>query len=193
MTRNVVGVDPSLTSTGISVIAETGELVGSHRIKTEATGKLVQHRMDRLTILLSRFAQIVGAAKPEAVCIEAYSFGSSGGQAWDRIELGGMLRYWCHNNGFKMFEVAPSRLKKWACGNGAAEGKIPIVNALNKRYGVQFNTSDEYDAYALGRMAFQLVGFSVAGEEIPKYQQEAIDAILNPEPKKTSKRKKAES
>lgn len=192
MTRNVVGVDPSLTSTGISVIAETGELVGSHRIKSKAVGDLIANRMDRLTIILSRFAQIVSAAKPEVICIEAYSFGSSGGKSWDRIELGGILRYWCHNNGFKMFEVAPSRLKKWACGNGAAEGKIPIVNALNKRYSVEFNSDDEYDAYALGQMAFQLAGFVVAGEEIPKFQQEAINDTLFPKPKKTSKRKKAE-
>ena len=59
-------------------------------------------------------------------------------------------------------------------------------DALTHRYGVQFATSDEADAYALARMAMQLHG---AEEPATAFQREAIDVVLNGKPKPQKKRK----
>ena len=57
---------------------------------------------------------------------------------------------------------------------------------MTSRYGVQLGTDDEYDAYALARMALQIAEYDQPQNQ---YQRQALEVALNGRPKKPSKRK----
>lgn len=155
----IVGIDPSLTGTAVCV-GETTKVITS-----PPSGPLPALRIARYRVLVSQVLIVV--PKQSLVFIEGYSFGSNGGQATDRAEYGGILRYHLCGHGMEctVVEVPPTSLKKWATGSGAGD-KTPMIAALTKRYGVEFRTNDEYDAYALARLGEQYAGLVEPANQI---------------------------
>ncbi len=169
--RYVMGVDPSLTCTGVVVLGDDGSLIVSDRVTSTPAGRNVSSRMRRCQSLFSGVMRSAEKFKPEVVCIEAYALGANMPGVADRVELGALLRFSLIAAGFKLIEVAPTTLKKWATGAGKG-GKTPVIAALTKRYGIEFASDDEYDAYALARMGLQIEQLE---QPEHKYQQEAVN------------------
>jgi len=184
MYETVVGIDPSLSSSGIIVINREGQIVSNQTIKSPPSGSLLVDRMLRIEKIVREVMQIVSAASPSVICIEAYSLGSNMPGVAARVELGGLLRYALFRATTKIYEVAPTTLKKWATGKGNCEGKIPVVVALMKRYQVEFSSDDLYDAYALARIAFQIAEFGPCDTEL---QGECVTTITTPKVPKPKK------
>lgn len=182
-----MGIDPSLTHTGVMAI-DGDEFKARRVIESKPTGLMVGHRMQRIHDIVATVQSICESTRPEVICIEHYSFASKTPVS-DRIELGGLLRYVLWRDGYKVYEVAPATLKKHACGKGKhpATGKTPIIVALTHRYGVQFETDDEYDAYGLARMASQIAGYEQC---INDAQREAITTVTAEKIRKTRKTRK---
>lgn len=177
----VVGLDPSLTSFGMCLYdLDTGEVsMAVASDKTPAT-KLSDRldRYKRLTEEVLRFLPKGGPANsrpyPRLVAIEGYSYNSKGRGVFDRLEFGGILREVLVNGyQYPVIEVAPALLKKFIIGKGGGKGtdKIGMALATFKRYRLEFDTSDEVDAYGLARIAACLVG---AEEPATTFQREVI-------------------
>jgi crossover junction endodeoxyribonuclease RuvC len=180
----VIGLDVSLTSTGLIALAKSGDIVRSRVIESPPCGPSVRSRMRRIEKIVTEIKTEIESLRPSIICIEAYSYGSNTPGNAARIELGGLLRYVICANCGEVHEVAPSTLKKFACGKGNAKGKTLVAVALSQRYGVTFQTDDEYDAYALARMALQIAGYDKPANES---QREAIAAATQPKEKKPKK------
>jgi crossover junction endodeoxyribonuclease RuvC len=73
-------------------------------------------------------------------------------------EFGGLLRWRLTKLCSDVREVPPSTLKQFATGKGNAN-KTLMVASLTKRYGVEFSSDDEYDAYGLARLGACLLGW----------------------------------
>jgi len=145
----IIGIDPSLTATAACFL----EADGKHDAvvyREPATGLDLQDRMIRYEALVSRIVEGVRNAMPAQVFIEGYSYGSKGKGTLTRAEYGGILRrdlmHVC-----VVTEVPPASLKLFVTGKGNAN-KTAVITALVKRYGVEFGTDDEYDAYGLAKM-----------------------------------------
>jgi Holliday junction resolvasome RuvABC endonuclease subunit len=126
--------------------------------------------------------------KPAVICIEHYTLGSNSPGTADRIEYGGLLRYVLVSSGWGLFEVNQSTLKKWATGKGKFppnSGKTPMIVSLTTRYKVELATDDEYDAYALARVAMQLAKFE---QPTNQAQRECIESITTVKVKKPRKK-----
>jgi len=165
--KSVVGIDPSLSNTAVCVYDGTD--FATTCFPTKPTGRLLRHRIDRYCFVAAGVCKLlVEAQRPTLVLIEGYGFRSQAANA--QGEFGGILRFLINSalpTGLhNVAEVAPATLKKFAAGKGNAK-KIAMVAALTKRYDVLFETDDEYDAYALARMAACL-----AGIEEPQTQQQ---------------------
>jgi Holliday junction resolvasome RuvABC endonuclease subunit len=194
----VAGIDPSLEGTGVAIMDGRGMLVDMKVFGEPACQTDVRSRFGRFSRLVEKIMTVIDAEKPSIICIEGYSYGSSTGGVLDRMEFGGILRLQLTaRESVQICEVVPTTLKKWACGKGNAKGKIPIAIALHKRYGVEFNSSDEYDCYALTRMAVQIGKHE---EPATKEQAEAINTVIygsatkqKKDAAKASKKKKPES
>lgn len=190
----VIGVDPSLTNTGVVVLDHKATVVLQRGITSKPLGSDVKSRMERVRQITMTLLEILNKYRPDVVTIETYAMHSKGQLAF-MAELGCMLRYVIVDGGVTLYEVAPSTLKKWVTGSGKSiknadgttDSKTATIVTLTRRYDLNFASNDIYDAYALARMAFQ-----IAGHEKPEfvYQMEAIATITEPKVKKTKSRRK---
>jgi crossover junction endodeoxyribonuclease RuvC len=139
------GIDPSLTSTGISIFTDAVNLVEVKRIRPK---KL--RGPARLAFIRDEVLSFLKKNKVKMVCLEGYAFGSkfAGPQLG---ELGGVLRLALYEEGIDFFILAPTGLKKYITGKGNASKDI-VLKEVCKRWGFDTNSNDEADAYGLGRI-----------------------------------------
>lgn len=188
VSRKVIGIDPSLSATGVIVLNETGQIIAKRVVSSVPNSGKVVERIQRIEKMVRTIKLICDEHKPEAICIEHYTLGSNSPGTADRIEYGGLLRYVLVTDGWKLFEVNQSTLKKWATGKGKFPpnaGKTPMIVAMTTRYNVALETDDEYDAYALARVALQLAKVE---EPANQTQRECLETIAAVKVKKTRKK-----
>ncbi len=168
----VMGIDPSLTSTGFVVLRD-GQLLEHAAFHTRTTGPV------RLLEIQDQMLARIRDHRPELVAIEGYAFGVRGGAAFSLGELGGVLRVGMHLRSAKWIEVAPSQVKKFATGKGVAE-KDQMLLTVFKRWGIEFKTHDEADAYVLAQIARAAVEGS---DGLTQFQKEVVAEIMVPKMK----------
>lgn len=144
----VMGLDPSLTSTGVAVIRpplhEGAESVFTATIKTKA-GEDITKRIDYIA---GEIIELVLLHRPELVCIEGLAFGARGQSMLDLAGLHHVIRRDLLH--YRVEVVAPQALKKFVTGKGNSK-KDQMKLAVYKKWGVEFATTDETDAYALAQ------------------------------------------
>ncbi len=184
-----VGIDPSLTATGLVIIDNFGKLLHSKIISSKLSGPArLAHIRDSVYNELSEFL-----TKPSLICIEHYAMGCKFGRE-AAGELGGVLRVLFYENECEYLEIPPLRLKQYATGKATAE-KDHILMAVYKKWGVEFAKNDEADAFILAQMARAITIFKnkiYDNDELEMnflaYEREVIENILNPVKKSKKKR-----
>ncbi|MHB9144710.1 MAG: crossover junction endodeoxyribonuclease RuvC [Symbiobacteriia bacterium] len=166
MSSIFMGIDPSLTSTGLIVLRDE-EMLYHKALSSKRKG------LDRLIELREAVSTIATRFRPTSIVIEGYAFGASQAHAHELGELGGVIRVDLYENGFRPVDVPPARLKKFTTGKGNAKKELMLL-AVHQRWHVAFGTSDEADAYALARVAQALAG---EGPELTAFQREVIADI----------------
>jgi crossover junction endodeoxyribonuclease RuvC len=147
---NVVGIDPSLTSTGVIILNDAGEFVAQKNIKPK---KL--RGMPRLKFIKEELASFLKEHKVEKAAIESYAFNIKKSRMKFQLgELGGVVRLLLFEMGIDYLDVAIPTLKKYVTGSGDAD-KVMIIYSVNNRWGIDFGSnSDLADAYGLAKVAF---------------------------------------
>lgn len=169
----VVGIDASLTCIGVAVI--NGDIY-TETIQSKKTG------LERLVEIREQIKDIVNGA--DLVVIEGYAFARSN-QAHQLGELGGVLRMMFYEAGIRYIEVAPSAVKKFATGKGNAS-KEAVAVGVYKRWGKEFKTNDEADAFVLAKIG---QAYITGQEELTVFQREVIDALVGGKKSKQAKKK----
>jgi crossover junction endodeoxyribonuclease RuvC len=174
----ILGIDPSLASTGICLMnGETGEVGETMAIQPSDVG------MKRLAIFRQEIINLITMMSGIRVFIEGYSFGS-GGKRESMAELGGVIRLTLYDHEIEFIEVPPKTLKKFATGNGNAD-KIQMGVQLMKEFSLEYPTSDQTDA-------FWLCQFGIAYHELTlnlsKARQEVIADMKKPKVKVKKKK-----
>lgn len=184
--KTILAIDPSLTNT--ACLLGDGQFYQMRCFDSVASGKSVAARMNRYAFMVSGIKAFCAEQSIAAVYIEGYSFGSKGGAITSICEYGGLLRHLltCLVAPEKIYEVAPLTLKKFCTGKGAGKKEM-VIGHLMKRYGVEFSTNDEFDAYGLYRLGLVAEGIEEAQNQ---QQREAVDTVLG---RGTPKRKKKAS
>jgi Holliday junction resolvasome RuvABC endonuclease subunit len=162
----IVGLDLSLTSTGVACINGPGD-------RSEATWTIKSRHKG-----MQRLCEIRNYVRPvsmpaDLVLIEGYSYNSRNGG--ERLgELGGVIRVDLWEAGIPYVEIEPARLKKYATGKGNAS-KDAVFGAAVHRAGREFATNDEADAWWLLQMA--LAHYDLAHIRMPKTSWDVLDLI----------------
>jgi crossover junction endodeoxyribonuclease RuvC len=183
----VIGLDLSLTSTGVATI-----LTGDGRVHCTVRritskgrqGASLPERYKRLNQLEHAvWAAVQDAHKtdpdqPPLVVVEAPSFGSQNGHMHDRSGLWWLVvaqvARW-----YDLAEVAPGSLKKYATGKGNA-GKDAVLAAVIRRYpAIDVTGNDEADALVLAAMGARHLGHPVE-ESLPPAHLAAMGAVKWP-------------
>lgn len=171
---NVIGLDLSLTGTGVATPTGT-YLVPS----TGHKGATLTDRRERLHRILTGICQHGCPAPQDLVVVEAPSLGQARqGGTHDRaglwwIVVSHLLDRACH-----VIEVPPATLKKYVTGKGNAK-KPDMRMAIYKRYGVDITDDNEADAFALRALGLDLLGQPLAA--MPAVNRTALDKLTVPE------------
>lgn len=171
MTPRVIGVDLSLTATGIAT--EAGQ-------QTISCPKLKGiERCDRLAgEVLTVATQWINNLATGLVVIEGYSFGSRNSHAHALGELGGIVRSELRRIGLQWVDVPPSSLKKYATGKGNAN-KGEMLAAAIRRLGYEGASDNEADALWLRAMGLDALGCPLV--EVPAAHRVALGKVAWPE------------
>lgn len=164
----ILGLDISLTSTGVAVITTGpfGTSVATHTIETappkrakgDKTPATVPERRERLRTI-SDLGLSFTPVCPDIAVLEAPSYGSVGGSTWDRAGAWWLVVDRLHSCGIPVAIVPPKTRALWATGSGASS-KSPIAVHLSRMWpdvdpGI---SDDEWDALALATMGGQHLG-----------------------------------
>lgn len=160
--RCVVGLDLSLSSTGVAIFAERGMSSRSWE------GKALRGA-ERLSWFYHNVVSLVRLYEPALVVLESYAHEAKFGRE-QAGELGGVVRLALHETGCPWITYAPSQLKKFATGSGKSDKAI-VARELYKRYGVDAEGNDEVDACGLALMGAARLGFRVT---LTAPQREAV-------------------
>lgn len=175
-----VGLDLSLTATGIAVIEHrpSGLSVDLHSVGSKGhKGDTLKGRHARLDDLRDRIMRHVDGA--DLVVIEGPSFGAQRqGGTHDRAGLWWMVMDALHlwdTGAAAVAEVPPATLKKYLTGKGNA-GKDEVLLAVARRYAdIDVRTNDQADALGLAAMGARHLGHPI--DDLPKLNLSAMDAV----------------
>lgn len=159
---NIVGLDLSLTATGIAT--KDGPEVLTTKLK--GCERLAWVRDQVLQRCLGMWS---GGGVADLVVLEGYAYARAN-QAHQVGELGGVIRVGFHEAQVAFVEVAPSALKKYATGHGNA-GKGEVLAAAIRRLGYEGHDDNEADALWLREMGLDWYG---AGTNVPVAHREAL-------------------
>jgi len=163
-TMRLVGIDASLTSTGVCVYYEENEYE-TIALKTKLKST------ERLIFLRNELEVICSYA--DYVFLEGYSFGSKGNALYQIGELGGIIRVRLHEMGIKLLVVPPTQLKQFTTEKGNATKELMAAWA-QKRWNVIFTTNDETDAYALVKLGQAYLGLDT---ELTAVQKKVVEGL----------------
>jgi crossover junction endodeoxyribonuclease RuvC len=144
--RPVVGLDLSLTSTGLATLPD-------HAIRIQTTAKDWPDEVRRIGHIWDEvWLQMFGHATPRPlVVIEGLSYGKVLGSAFTRAGLHYVVRLELDRLGCPVVVVPPTTLKKFVTGKGNASKEL-MVSTVAKRTGRLISSDDVADA--LGLLAF---------------------------------------
>lgn len=160
----VVGVDPSIASTGVFGITEHSQLF--KRVQSKPADQTLAERLGRMRAQAIETVRAVSASvaplEPVLIVIEGPAFGSNNAQTH---ALAGF--WWLLVHGLaKLAPIAvvqPPTLKKFATGNGRAGKDEMLAAAIEAFPGLGIKNNDVADAAALAGMGALRVGISFGG------------------------------
>lgn len=167
MTPRVVGVDPSLTATGIATRD------GCSTITTKPGGWASDlHRLQFIAAAVRTVAR-----DADLVVIEGLAFMSKNGKASDRAGLHWLIRDRLDAAGVRVAVVTPTARAKYATGKGNA-GKDAVLIEVVRRLPIHVADNNEADAAVLLAMGLDHLGEPLA--PMPATHRAALDAVVWP-------------
>jgi crossover junction endodeoxyribonuclease RuvC len=159
----VVGLDLSLAASGVATPG------GTFCLKPRTKG------MERLLeIRRSVDAFVWDFGRPaDLVVVEGYAYAAHQ-MAHQLGEVGGVIKLYLHEHGFRVAVVPPAKLRKYATGAGNAAKEAALATAV-KRSGIEFRTHHEAEAWWLRMMGQDAMGEPLL--EMPVANREALKGV----------------
>jgi len=187
----VLGIDASLTHTGVAVASLTDGVCVTSRTcvpKTKGAARLCGIE-SWISLLLEELRNLYGTEIKMAF-MEGYAFSPFGrtkkggifmaGKPHDLAELGGVIKAFLYKSRIPLFIVSPQTLKKWVTGSGKSDKDRNLLDAF-KKWGVEFSDSHQCDAYALANIGWSICNIIDKKKDIKSfydYEQEVLKVVM---------------
>lgn len=156
-----IGIDPSVTHTGLVILSPRGDILCEKAIISKAVkGWRAQVERYQKIVSLIKIAveQTIPLTGTATIFVEDYAPSRYAKSSIPTIELGSLLRAMLATLPDTVEFVSPATLKQFATGKGNAD-KVAVAVALSKRFNVDFGGDDNlYDAYCAARLALAVSG-----------------------------------
>lgn len=173
----VVGLDLSLTSTGMAAFWGPGDIRTRRIRSTGSAGATWDERGARLRKIVRDIINYV--PNDALVMVEAPSYASSGAGTHDRSGLWWMVYQHLATINCTIVPVAPAQRMMYATGKGGGKdaGKDNVLAAAIKRYpDIEITGNDVADAVLLMAMGKRLIGEPIE-ESLPATHLRALDKL----------------
>jgi Holliday junction resolvasome RuvABC endonuclease subunit len=180
----IIGIDQSLTGTGIASIDDDGTLLMTQTVETSKMRGV--ERLAQICQVVEEMCDNVG--EKYVVAREGYSFGSKGRATFSLGELGGCLDltlYQIENPNLKSYYIIPpTTIKKLCLGSGAIKKDSAYLLKIFTTLGIEFANDNEADAYMIAVSLWKYLRSSKANsikgyyETLKVYEKEAILSSL---------------
>lgn len=188
----ILAIDPSMSNTA-AVYGDAFDYA-IETFKSKNIGPSAAQRMQRIDGLVGRIMDWIDERgnAPDAIFIEGYAFGSNDANAKFSAEYKGLLLWHLCELTPRIFEVAPMTLKKFATGKGGGKKEFVIAHMMRK-YGVEFKSNDEFDAFALYQLGMVCEGLIEADNQAQLQCADTVAGVASRGAKRTTPRKKNDS
>ncbi len=171
----IVGIDPSLTGTGIAIVDTDDRLV--IEVKTHNTkgtrADTIPQRLDRLRRLVADIVTDAFHADLVVIEVPAMSKANSGTSMLNGFWW--MLVSALDAAGRRIATAQPTSLKKYATGKGNAS-KDTVILAVARRFPhAYFTNNNEADALVLAAMGADACGYPLV--DMPASHRAALDGV----------------
>lgn len=173
----VLGLDLSLTSTGVAYAAD-GE-VHTGLLRSANHGPTVIDQRKRLQGITAAIWKYVGSAGrvPDLAVIEGPSYGSKGAGTWDRAGLWWMVVDSFIGNHIPIAIAPPSCRARYATGKGNADKDLVLAETVRRFDRILRN--DEADALILAAMGADRLGHPLV--VMPAAHRTGLDKVAWPD------------
>ena len=186
----VVGIDPSLTGTGI-IVLRNGELGKALTTKNEpklGTIERVRRIYEQINNVIENLStcyvnayigdkRMIRWEPPSLIVIEGFSYGSKGRGVFDIAYLGWRIREelerYRTEDDIPWLEVSPSQVKQFATGKGNANKEI-VLQQVYKRWGVELTDNNQADAYVLAQIGRAYLG---EADDLTDFQMKVVRTL----------------
>lgn len=145
-----VGIDPSLTGTGIIVLDQDDCIMFQKLVTTDPKDPIEK----RLIEILENISFIPNIVRLQKVYMEGPAFASQGNAVLQMGAIHFLIRIFLYKHGVNFKIIAPPTLKKFHTGHGQTK-KPEILKKVEETLGVKFKNHNIADAYGLARMALE--------------------------------------
>lgn len=170
--RAVVGIDPSLRSTGLAIIPLEGA-VELHRVQSAALPTAQCNswplRDARISDIVDR---VVERVPPQSLVLMETLFipsKTSAGALIDRIGLWWrMYHFLADKHSCAVLPVTPQDRMKYMTGKGSAQKDVVLAAVIRRYPDVLVTGNDEADALAMAALGCRWLGSPIEAEPLPK-------------------------
>lgn len=172
-TPRIVGLDLSLTATGLAFI-RPDSAAGVQTLKSKgAKDASLAERALRIHNLARDI--IIAACTADVVVIEQPAYNQTGGSHHDRSGLWWLVVDALADEELRIVEATPQAVKTYATGKGNAS-KDEVLAAVVRRYpDVEVANNNEADALVLAAIGARLAGHPI--EELPQTHLRALEKV----------------
>jgi Holliday junction resolvasome RuvABC endonuclease subunit len=147
----VMGLDLSLTASGIEILDYDGERAYGCVVGYSLKKATDESRVKRLISMVEEIIGLVGEYEVKHVAVEDYAYGSRYGRE-KLAELHGIIKVELYRKfGIVVEPVPPKRARMVVFGKGKGGIKKVQVRPLLERYGIYIDDGDRRDAYVVAR------------------------------------------
>ena len=164
----IIGIDPSLTATGIATIdTNHPDHITCKTIQTKPYGKTIYDRINRIKHIRRHITEAIYTTNAECIVIEAPSYGSQGAGTWERAGL-----WWLAVNAVIdqdwgiLVEVPPATRARYATGRGNAAKDVVMISAVRRYPHAPIEDNNQADAVILAAIGARLTGHPI--DDLPK-------------------------
>ena len=163
----IIGIDPSLTATGIATIDTATGSIECTTIETKTAGENIYARLGRIKHIRRYVTEAIYNTNAECIVIEAPSYGSKGAGTWERAGL-----WWLtvaaitEQDWGRLIEVPPAVRCKYATGRGNADKDVVMISAVRRYPHAPIEDNNQADAVILAAIGARLTGHPI--DDLPK-------------------------
>lgn len=174
-----VGIDISLTRTGIAIVRDNRYSVAQVASKLkdfEAPEERIKYIATSIVKAVKKMAIAFNVELTDLYWgLEDYALNSRSGKIFERVELAGLVKQllWS-KTGRLPFKVPPQTLKKFITGKGKGVEKNVMLLSVYTKYDIQFENDDVADAFSVAKVVDACF---LDSSKLYKYEQEVVKVV----------------